>query len=190
MKTLIKRVVSVEEPFDNFQVGDIIEFALNNGEKVEAMAVKKENDGSLFIFVDCLSTEHSMNDERTNKGGYDASDLRVKLNKDILDLFPSDIRGRMIPFANGDYLRLPTEKEIFGENEYGEEEPDETQQFEPMKFRRNRIAFQGTNGDWEWYWLQNAVKNSAANFAIVNSNGNASSYGASASLGVRPCFKL
>ena len=28
---------------------------------------------------------------------------------DILDLFPADLRERMVPFASGDLLRLPTE---------------------------------------------------------------------------------
>ena len=36
----------------------------------------------------------------------------------------------IIAFDNGEYLRLPTEKEIFGENKYGEEEGVEITQFE------------------------------------------------------------
>ena len=96
----------------------------------------------------------------------------------------------MVPFENGDFLRLPTEKEIFGVNEYGEKEPDSVEQFEPMKLRRNRIAFQGHNGGWEWYWLQNKVKGTAAYFAGVNNNGCAGYYYASYAGGVRPAFKI
>ena len=96
----------------------------------------------------------------------------------------------MVPFGNGDYLRLPTEKEIFGENYYGEYESPYVQQWKPMKQRRNRIAFQGKNGGWEWYWLQNKCRDSAAHFACVYADGDASCSGASDSLGVRPAFKI
>ncbi len=96
----------------------------------------------------------------------------------------------MIPFANGDYLRLPTEKEIFGINEYGEEEAESVEQFEPMKERRNRIALEGKNGSLAWYWLQNTIKNSGAFFALVSGHGYANYTGASASLGVRPAFSI
>jgi len=96
-----------------------------------------------------------------------------------------------VPFDNGDMLRIPTEREIFGENKYGEEEPDTVRQFEAMKKRRNRIAFQGLNGDWEWYWLQNKVRSvrSATNACNVNDGGDAFASGASYSYGVRPLFK-
>ena len=63
-------------------------------------------------------------------------------------------------------------------------------QWEPMKLRRNRIAFQGMNGSWEWYWLANKVKGSAASFASVAGAGDAYCDTASNSLGVRPAFKI
>lgn len=173
-----------------FQVNDVIAFTLNDGEKVHALAVKQEEDGTLFCFVDCLKDELPMNEENSNRGGYDASDLRAKLNGEILDRFPADLKALMLPFANGDLLRLPTEKEIFGENPYGKKEDESVEQWQPMKLRRNRIAFQGDNGDLEWYWLQNKMKNSASYFASVYNNGFAYAYGANTSYGVRPAFKI
>lgn len=132
-----------------------------------------------------------MNEEDSNRGGYEATDLRVKLNGEILERFPADIREKMVAFANGDYLRLPTEKEIFGCNDYGKVEPDDVQQWEPMKQRKNRIAFQGKGTDrWEWYWLQNAHKRYVARFAIVSSHGSALYSTASCARGVRPAFKI
>lgn len=183
---------TMETAADNgYMVGDVIAFTLTDGEEVEALAVKQEQDGMIFCLVDCLNQEYSMNEEDSNRGGYAATDLRVKLNGEILDRFPADIRAKMIAFANGDYLRLPTEKEIFGCNEYGKAEPDNVQQWEPMKQRKNRIAFQGKGTDrWEWYWLQNAHKRYAADFASVNAGGSASYYGASSVSGVRPAFKI
>lgn len=62
-------------------------------------------------------------------------------------------------------IRIPTEKEIFGVNKYGEKESDDVKQFEPMKNRRNRIAFR--NNEFEWYWLKNRGVRSATRFAAV-----------------------
>lgn len=183
---------TMETAADNgYMVGDVIAFTLTDGEEVEALAVKQEQDGMIFCLVDCLNQEYSMNEEDSNRGGYEATDLRVKLNGEILDRFPADIREKMVAFANGDYLRLPTEKEIFGCNDYGKAEPDDVQQWEPMKKRKNRIAFQGKGTDrWEWYWLQNAHKRYAAHFANVNNSGAAAYSLASGANGVRPAFKI
>lgn len=183
---------TMETAADNgYMVGDVIAFTLTDGEEVEALAVKQEQDGMIFCLVDCLNQEYSMNEENSNRGGYEATDLRVKLNGEILDRFPADIREKMVAFANGDYLRLPTEKEIFGCNDYGKAEPDDVQQWEPMKQRKNRIAFQGKGTDrWEWYWLLNAHKRYAADFAYVDYDGVAYYYGASSAGGVRPAFKI
>ena len=172
-----------------YEVGDVIAFELEGGERVEAMAMRQEADGMLFLLVDCLKDEECMNEEDSNRGGFDASDLRMKLNREIIERFPAEIREQMIAFTNGDMLRLPTEKEIFGVNEYGEDEGDVVQ-FAPMKLRRNRIAFQGLNGNWEWYWLANKHKRSASRFAHVTHGGGASYNNASGAGGVRPAFKI
>ena len=90
-----------------------------------------------------------------------------------------------------DMLRIPTEREIFGENPYGKDEPVSVRRFYGMENRRERIAFQGSEtGTWEWYWLQNKVEDSASSFAIVGSRGYASYSYASDSFGVRPVFLL
>lgn len=183
---------TMETAADNgYMVGDVIAFSLTDGEEVEALAVKQEQDGMIFCLVDCLNQEYPMNEEDSNRGGYEATDLRVKLNGEILERFPAGIREKMVAFANGDYLRLPTEKEIFGCNDYGKAEPDDVQQWEPMKQRKNRIAFQGKGTDrWEWYWLQNAHKRYAAAFSRVSNYGSANYYYASFASGVRPAFKI
>lgn len=183
---------TMETAADNgYMVGDVIAFTLTDGEEVEALAVKQEQDGMIFCLVDCLNQEYPMNEEDSNRGGYEATDLRAKLKGEILDRFPADIREKMVAFANGDYLRLPTEKEIFGCNDYGKAEPDDVQQWEPMKQRKNRIAFQGKGTDrWEWYWLQNPHKRHAAYFAFVNNSGGANCGDASIANGVRPAFKI
>ena len=175
----------------HYNVGDVIAFTLNDGEEVEALAVKQEQDGMIFCLVDCLRKEYPMNPTSSNCGGYKSCALRKALNTEILDRFPAEIREKMVSFPNGDLLRLPTEREIFDGNIYGVEEDGSVEQWEPMKKRQNRIAFQGKGTDtWEWYWLQNKYDGSAADFAFVTDNGVAASSYASASLGVRPAFKI
>ena len=90
-----------------------------------------------------------------------------------------------------DMLRIPTEREIFGENPCGKDEPVSVRRFYGMENRRERIAFQGSEtGTWEWYWLQNKVEDSASYLAYVSSYGNADYNDASNSFGVRPVFLL
>ena len=186
---------------ESFEMGDVISFKLKDGEKVQAKAVKKTEEGMLFITVDCLKDEYEMFKNTGGMGSmeinYFNSDLRHKLNGEILDRFPDEIRCRMVGMRIGntdtfDLLRIPTEKEIFGENHYGKDESDTVVQFKGMKNRRNRMAFQNVDGEerFGWYWLQNRVKDSASNFAHVDYDGNANYNGASHSLSVRLVFLL
>lgn len=173
------------------RVGEIMRFNLTDREPVEAMVLEDDGDAATLIFVDCLKDEYPLKEDGDYSEGYESSDLRKALNGEILKRFPQEIRSHMVPFNNGDMLRIPTEREIFGENKYGETEPATVHQFEAMKLRRNRIAFQGVNGAWEWYWLQNRLRSvySASTAAIVGSYGYATNGGASYSYGVRPIFK-
>lgn len=182
----VTRKIKVET--DKFKVGDIISFTLNDGEKVRARAVKKEDGGMLFCCIDCLSAKYPMNVNDSNEGGYKESDLRKVLRAEIIRKFPVNITDRMQPMEYGDLLRIPTEREIFGINEYGE--PDDAEQWTCMKKRRNRSASRGDNGDWEWYWLQNKRRDSASYFCRVGSLGIAIAHPASTSLGIRPVFLL
>lgn len=174
-----KRNVKFDSEQTRFEVGDTFTFKMKDGEKVKVRAVKEDANGNmLFIFEDCLKDEYTMN-QILNEG---------ILNK-IYKRIPRKIRKMLVAFDNGEYLRLPTEKEIFGTNEYGEEEDTAVTRFECMKKRKHRIAFQGYGTDeWEWYWLANRHKSSASGFALVGSHGISGYCDASGSLGVRPLF--
>lgn len=178
-----------------YEVGDIVSYTMEDGEEVEALAVKEEFDkhGNLcmvFMLLDCLKEECRMNRDDTNDGGYEESHLRDQLATKYLEKFPAALRLNMVPFENGDLLRIPTEREIFGRNIYGEEEPNTVEQFEPMKKRRNRMAFDGLNGETQAYWLQNKRVGSATSFCCVNSSGYAYHAYASNSIGVRPLYRI
>lgn len=128
-----------------------------------------------------------MNYENTNEGGYEASDLRKELQKNsVLEIF-DPVREKMVPFKNGDLLRIPYAEEFFGDvDSY---EPSGKKQWPLMEDRKNRIAIREGEA-YEWGWLQNKLKSSGSYFAIVGNNGYASYYGASDSFGVRPVLRL
>ena len=151
------------------------------------MAMKQEDDAMIFILVDSLRQARPMYERGHEIHGYEESDLRRWLVTDLIVKFPNELRERMVAFENGDLLRIPSEKEIFGHNEYGHDDTD-TVQWEPMKERRNRIAFQGIEGDWQYWWLRDVV--SSAYFAIVSDAGYANDYDASNARGIRPAFKI
>ena len=174
MNLEIRRTVYMYQKLEKTQVGDIIEFELKTGEKVEAM--KMTLDG-IWCFVDCLEDECDMHD-------------MDKALERVVEEFPDEIRQMLRPFDDGKLLRLPTEKEVFGDNRVGKPEPDDVVQWEPMKLRRNRIASQGLNGDCEWWWTSTQHKKDASCFAAVGNYGLCAYSGASNSYGVRPAFRF
>lgn len=113
-----------------------------------------------------------MNSDRTNKGGFNASDLCKWLKSDFLELFPDELKSHIKDIS------IPTYGQMFGhDNEFYEKfEPDnDEQQFELMKDKKNR-SFLDLNDYWCWCWLQNATKKevSADYFARVCRHGSAS----------------
>ena len=190
---LVKRTLKVDGGL--FEVGDVIKFKLTDGEKVQAMVVKETPKGVLFVLVDCLAKQYPMfndiDDMDKDDISYANSDLRKALNGEILARFPEEIRNHMVAVnAEGDMFRIPTECEIFGENVYGQEEIEKVKRWKPMKKKRNRIASQGKEGAWEWYWLMNRHKDYASLFVVVSSNGDVNYGHASSSYSVRPVFVL
>lgn len=172
----------------SMEVGDVFEFELKDGEAVRAMAVKKDEEATDFITVDCLKgKDMPMNLEPTSEGGFDGSYLRESLNQEILALFPDDIRETMVPVYRDDFLTIPSEMEIFGEDPFSVGD-SEDEQLEPMKENRNRIALDGMDGYSYWYWLRDAA--GAGAFAGVNSDGYANYYTATNSLSIRPRFRI
>lgn len=109
--------------FVPYKLGDEISFELTSQDRISAKAVCRKDGGMLFCTNHPLSVSgsvcHAMNDDVTNTDGYIFSDLRKYLNSTVIDLFPKDIRDELIPFACGDYLRIPTYNEIFGKYQAG-----------------------------------------------------------------------
>lgn len=167
-------------------VGDQILVSLAEIGNFTATAHKITDKGVLFIFDEYV-TSRPMNNQRTNAGGYEESDLKKWIDTVLLAAFPEELKNRI------DDLSIPTVGELFGhDDEWNNEhfEPDEDEQLPLMKERRNRVAY--LNDEWEWGWLRNAVKQrfSSAVFAGVIGDGDAYCSVASYSAGVRPEFWL
>lgn len=190
----VKRTMTID--VKRFEVGDVIKFNLTDGEKVEAMAVKEIPDGMLFVTVDCLAEKYPMFKDIDPDMGEDYftymnSDLRRVLNGEILNRFPEKIRNRMVAVnAEGDALRIPSEKEILGKNIYGRIENKNIKRWKLMKKHRNRIAFQGREGVHTYYWLMNCLLKYSFGFAITDTSGNSFIEGVNSFHGVRPVFAL
>ena len=181
--------IGEEEEEAKLDVGDEISFVLKNGTAIRALAVKKETDGMLFCFLNCLPERIAMS-ESGECDSFEESDVRKYLCENVYPMLPESIKESLVPFENGDFLRIPTEKEIFGKNTFGEEEPESVTQWEPMKMVLNRVAGNSDNESTIWYWLKNKSKNYSSAFAFANGYGDAYDAGASVTSGVRPVFKI
>ena len=156
--------------------------------KYTATCQKITQAGALFLLDQHLDQAYPMNAEDSNRGGYEASDLRKTLqSEEVLKIF-AEYRDRMQPFDSGDLLRIPFLGEIFGKEDANYFEPDDCEQWPLMKDRKNRITFR--DNSWEWGWLQNKRKGSATDFWGVDYVGYASLWTASSSFGVRPAFLI
>jgi hypothetical protein len=83
-----------------------------------ATCQKVSEEGALFFMDQYDDDPQRMNDENTNEGGYEKSDMRRRINsEESLKDFPEDIRSRLVPFENGDLIRIPTVCEMFGHEE-------------------------------------------------------------------------
>ncbi len=181
MKALRKQEVTIQAA-NEFKVGDQIEVG-----KYTATCQKVTRKGALFLLDQYLDTAYQMNRKNTNKGGYEASDLRKELQKEeVLGIF-SSVRSIMVPFKNGDLFRIPYAEEFFGDIDGYKSSGKK--QWSLMKDRNNCIAIR--EGEfWEWGWLQNKVKSSSVHFAVVGEGAYADCGNASSLFGVRPVFWL
>ncbi|MCI6766865.1 MAG: hypothetical protein MR596_03530 [Lachnospiraceae bacterium] len=176
----IERLAEIETT--DIQIGDRIHV-----DHYTATCQEITPKGALFLMDQYLDKPMVMNKENTNKGGYAKSDLREALqSEEVLNIF-ADIRDHMVPFDNGDLLRIPFAGELF-DNLLKWCEPDGHEQWPLMRDRRNRLA--SRCGEYEWGWLQSKDKSSPTNFYHVNGSGGISAWGASVVTGVRLAFLI
>lgn len=190
MKVMRKMEVLADRRHGGFKVGDQIHV----GKHYTATCQKVGKNGAIFMFDQYLDELRVMNYQRTNEGGYEASDLRKFLKKFVTSSIFDEIREVMVPFKKtGDLLRIPTAEEMFGPKRVNEyyETLSHKKQWSLMKDRYNRLAFRGEGQRIEWGWMQNKYsKDSDTDFAITNFYGEMNSCRAYDAVGVRVVLRL
>ena len=144
------------------------------------------------------------NDTPTNKGGWNACDMRRHLREGIVPLLPDDLlkliiprgirqklKGQIIePTGGSDVIWVPSYTEmvgldIDGDNAQQCEVDIDDVHFDLYDTEKSRVKELDPHGTW-WYWLRSATASNTTNFEGVNYNGGANNYYASNSYGV--CF--
>lgn len=180
---------------NEIKVGDKINIVLKDLGDFTATAQKITEKGIIFLFDDCVIDKAMNENDDSNRGGYDDSDLKRWIDSVLIELFPEDLKSRIVDIS------IPTYGQIFGHNNYYDNfvSDDDDEQFELMTIRKNRIVgrnlpksfYPDLNNSRNWYWLKNATKKklSSSGFAGVSNSGGTAGYAyASSSGGVRPVF--
>lgn len=171
---------------NDIAVGDRIEIPLGDLGTFTATVQMVKDDKVLFLFDDYI-VKRPMNENGSNEGGYEKSDLKKWIENDLFKMFPEVLRNHMTG------LTIPTLGEICGWSDNWDKEhiePDYDGRLPLMKQRRNRVAYY--NNDCAWGWLRNSIKKEFFSdaFVGVNKYGNPGYASASGSYGVRPEFWL
>ena len=173
--------------------GDIIPVTLKNGEEIDVEVAHDETGKTFFVFKDCMNERHFMNMRLTNKGAWDASDIRRYANNEVFDLLPDDLQAVIVPTKivqtnvlveddiaeSEDKLFLLSATQVFGTDWWSENEPNDTQ-LDIFKKAKNRVK--KWRGSASWWWLRSA--NSGNYFSFVSTDGSDYISSADASGGV------
>lgn len=160
MVVIRKQRVAIND-ISEYEVGDQIKIG-----KYTATCQKILSKGAVFMLDQYLDKTYRM----------------VDIEKDLQNDFESDIefnyiREQLIPFADGEIVRLPSVNEMF--------EGD----WELMKIRKNRIADRN-HEDNEWGWIDSRIDESYSFSDVVTSCGERFRDTALNFNGVRPVFLL
>ena len=163
-------------------------YTLANGKKCNFVVLQK----------DCLRETGVMNEQNTNRGGWDACPRRTWCNSVYRNAIPSTLRGIFKQFkvrtAKGpssgvtestDWFSLFSEKEVFGSTTYADSSAEsQNTQLNWYKTSSNRIKM--VNGRVGYWWERSPASSNISYFCIVNSGSSASFDGAYYSNGLAP----
>ncbi len=170
-----------------FAVGDSVILPIEKIGCCSATVHKVTYGEILFIFDECVAVRN-MNEDYSNQGGYEASDLHKWMNEVLLPSFEPGIRDQIKE------ITIPTYGMIFGHDALYEAivEPDRDEQLPLMKEKEYQRVFY-RDGELGSYWLRNASKQSwsRAGFAYANVSKFRGYVSSSQSyLGVRPAILI
>lgn len=181
-----------------FALGATKKVTLTNGEEMTFRIIGFNHDNT----EDCekaaitwdstvlMDNEHKMNDEWTNKGGWEKSKMREWLNKDIFDRLPINLRNiiksvikttsegsRSEKLVNTvDKIFLLSERELFGRNIYSVGKEGNWYDY----YRQEDVCWgkKHKNGNTNWAWLRSPSARHDSDFCVVHSVGDSVDYGA------------
>ena len=169
--------------------------------------------GFVLEFADVITT-HTMNDTKTNVGGWPASSMYTFVNNDIYNAIPSEIKNAIIDttvvsghgntsgetnFTSTDKLYLLSTAEVWSQGSSNtistDTARDVTRQLDYYKnLGTSTSNYSGAikkNGTSDSYWwLRAAYSNYASGFFIVGSGGDWGNDYANSTNGVAPAFRL
>lgn len=157
------------------KVGDEIGIELKTGERVTLVCELVKDGHATFFTRDLLEDTHSMDEGWITRYKTHLSTMGGYLKK-LFRLFPDDLQKVASP------LRLLREREVFGENQYGN--PEECEQLPRYRKLKNRVK--RLNGVPFSYWLASPYASNSTYFRYVRSDGSSNYATASYSYGV--CF--
>lgn len=187
-----------------FSVGDTKVVPLTDNTSIHVriigLAHDKDRENNIlpitFETVETLNRDFRMNEESTNKGGWQNSAMRRVLNDTVFnDLLPDDLKAVISPCLKetslggnsektgftSDNLFILSEQEIFGRKIYSH--GNEGHWYDWYKQENVSYAKAKQNGEQNWRW-ERSRSGAASAFCAVGSSGSASNYTASAGHGV------
>ena len=163
--------------------------------------------GLTFCLVDLYGTDDdggiTMNDECTNEGGFEESDMFKWLNDDFFALLPDEWQEIIVPVikktANGGgsnaeivdttcKVFIPSEVEVFGECYHSNK--GEGGQYEGFKNWKDRVKGYPDGDSGRWYWLRSPYSGYSTKFCIVSSDGSCYNCDANNVAAIAPCFAI
>ena len=156
-------------------VGDEIDIELKTGERVTLVCELVKDGHATFFTKDLLEDTHSMDEGWITMYKTHLSTMGGYLKK-LFRLLPDDLQ------KVASQLRLLREREVFGENQYGN--PEECEQLPRYRKLKNRVK--RLSGVPFPYWLASPNASNSTYFCYVYSDGSSNINGASNSVGV--CF--
>ena len=168
----------------SYQVGDQVHIPLVE-KTYTATAVKREKDGMLFVFDNCLDKRRYMDLRGMRfKGIWEQTSLR-RLLQQISFSVPKKIKNQMVPFYNGDLFRLLTQDEILprvGNNNF-------IPYFE-LREKRIKSMIDGCTGANYWLMTSKDYNKYHTSFCYVDYSGIIADDYTDMQFGVVPVFKL
>ena len=158
-------------------VEDVMTDTMKDGTQIDFEVAHIEEDGVYFVAKGC-SEEMQMNVWATNRGGWKETDLRKRLNSEMLDKMPDVLKEAITErtirqvidgkeYISQDKLWIPSVTEVFGENRNDVEE--DGFRFDIFKDRQKRIKL--LDGAEDIWWTRSPNVEHNGYFNGVNSNG-------------------